>query len=43
MTVNELNKIIKKYDMRISSSKTKRIGFCGKNLQRVKIEIEGKL
>jgi hypothetical protein len=43
MTVNELNKIAKKYDMKISSSKTKTMGLCGKNIQRVKIEIEGKI
>jgi hypothetical protein len=30
MTVNEPNKIAKKYDMKISPSKTKRIGFCGR-------------
>jgi hypothetical protein len=29
MAVNELNKIIKKYDMKISPSKTKVLGFCG--------------
>jgi hypothetical protein len=31
------------YDMKISSSKAKTIGSCGKNVQRVKTEIEGKL
>jgi hypothetical protein len=29
--------------MEISTSKTKAIGVCGKNIQRVKIEIEGKI
>jgi hypothetical protein len=29
--------------MKISTSKTKAIGLCGKNIQRVKIEIEGKI
>jgi hypothetical protein len=43
MAANELNKIAKKYDMKISSSKTNSIGVCGKNTQRVKIEIEGKI
>jgi hypothetical protein len=33
MAVNELNKIIKKYDMKISPFKTKAIGFCGKNIK----------
>jgi hypothetical protein len=28
---------------KISTSKTKAIGVCGKNIQRVKIEIEGKI
>jgi hypothetical protein len=40
---NELNKIVKKYYMEISTTKTKTIGLCGKNIQRVKIEIEGKI
>jgi hypothetical protein len=43
MVVNKLHKIAKKYDMKISTSKTKAIGVCGKNIQRVKIEIEGKI
>jgi hypothetical protein len=30
MAANELNKIAKKYDMKISTSKTKSIGVCGK-------------
>jgi hypothetical protein len=38
---NELNKIVKKYDMKISTTKTKTRGLCGKNIQRVKIEIGG--
>jgi transcription antitermination factor NusA-like protein len=29
--------------MKISTSKTKAIGVCGKNIQRVKKEIEGKI
>jgi hypothetical protein len=37
MAVNELNKIARKYDIKISTSKTKAIGVCGKNIQRVKI------
>jgi hypothetical protein len=43
MAVNELNKIAKKYDLKISTFKTKAIAVCGKNIQRVKIEIEGKI
>jgi transcription antitermination factor NusA-like protein len=43
VTVNELNKIAKKYNMKISTSKTKAIGVCGKNTQRVKTEFEGKI
>jgi hypothetical protein len=39
MAVKELNKIVKKYDVKISTSKTKTIGVCGKNIQRVKTEI----
>jgi beta-xylosidase len=37
MAVNELNRIVKKYDMKISTTKTKTIGLCGKNIQRVEI------
>jgi hypothetical protein len=29
--------------MKITASKTKAAGVCGKNVQRVKIEIEGKI
>jgi hypothetical protein len=29
--------------MKLSTSKTKTIGVCGKNIQQVKIEIEGKI
>jgi hypothetical protein len=43
MAVNELNKIIKKYDMKISPSKTEARGFRAINLRRVKLEIEGKI
>jgi hypothetical protein len=43
MAINELKKTAKKYDMKISTSKTKAIGVCSKNIQRVKIEIEGKI
>jgi hypothetical protein len=43
MAVNELNRIAKKYDMKLSTSKTKTIGVCGKNIQQDKIEIEGKI
>jgi hypothetical protein len=43
MAVNELNKIVKKCETKISTSKTKAIGVCSKNIQRVKIEIEGKI
>jgi hypothetical protein len=43
MAVNELNKTAKKYDMKVSTSKTKAIRVCGKHIQRVKIEIEGKI
>jgi beta-xylosidase len=39
IAVNELNKIVKKYDMEISTTKPKTIGLCAKNIQRVKIEI----
>jgi hypothetical protein len=37
MAVNGLNRIAKKYDMKVSTSKTKAIGVCSKNMQRVKI------
>jgi hypothetical protein len=40
MTVNE---IAEKYDMKISSSKTKGIELCGKNMQMVKTDIQGKI
>jgi hypothetical protein len=43
MAVNELNKIAKKYDVKISTSKTKAIGACCENIQRVKIETAGKI
>jgi hypothetical protein len=43
MSVSELNKIAKKYYMKISSSKTKTMGLCGKNVQRTKTEIKGKI
>jgi hypothetical protein len=43
MAINELNKIIKKSDMKISLSKTKAMGFCGENIERVKLEIEEKI
>jgi hypothetical protein len=42
MAVNELNKFSKKYEMKISTSKTKAIGVCGKNIKHIRIEIEGK-
>jgi hypothetical protein len=32
--VNEPNKIAKKYDVKMSTSKTKEMGFCGKNVNR---------
>jgi hypothetical protein len=37
-TTYRLNKTARKYDMKISMFKTKAIGVCGKNIQRVKIE-----
>jgi hypothetical protein len=43
IAVNELNKIGKKYDMKISTSKTKSMGQCGKYTQRVKIVIDDKI
>jgi hypothetical protein len=43
IAVNELNKIGKKYDMKISTSKTKSVGLCGKYIQRVKIVIDDKI
>jgi hypothetical protein len=33
IAVNELNKIVKKYDMKISTAKTKTIGLCGKTFK----------
>jgi hypothetical protein len=42
IAVNELNKIGKKYDMKISISK-KSMGLCGKDTQRVKIVIDDKI
>jgi beta-xylosidase len=38
IAVNELNKIVKKYDVKITTTKTKTVGLCGKNIQRLKIE-----
>jgi hypothetical protein len=43
MVINELNKTVTKYHMKILSSKIKTMGLCGKNIQRVQIEIEGKI
>jgi hypothetical protein len=43
MAVNKLNKTINKYDLKISSSNTKTVGFCGKNVQRVETEVQGKI
>jgi hypothetical protein len=43
MTVNELNKIAKIYDMNISFFKTKAIELCGKTIKRGKIKIELKI
>jgi hypothetical protein len=43
MTVIELNKIVKKYDTKIYPSKIKPVGFYGKNIKRVKLNIEGKI
>jgi hypothetical protein len=43
IAVNKFNKIVKKYDMKVPTTKTKTIGLCSKNIQRVKIEIEGKM
>jgi hypothetical protein len=40
---NELNRVAKKYDLKISSPKTKTIGSCIRNVQRAKIEIVGKI
>jgi hypothetical protein len=39
IAVNELNKIIMKYNMKISPSKTKAVSLCGKNIKMVKPEI----
>jgi hypothetical protein len=33
IAVNKLNRIVKKYDMKISASKTKTIGLCSKNFK----------
>jgi hypothetical protein len=43
IAVNELNKVIKKYDTKTSSSKTRTMGLNGKNMQTVKLEIERKM
>jgi hypothetical protein len=37
-----VNKISKKYDMKISLSKTEGMKFCGRNIKRVKLETEAK-
>jgi hypothetical protein len=39
----QLNRITRKYGIKISTLKSKTMGMCGKNIQRVKIEIEGKI
>jgi hypothetical protein len=43
MAVNELNKIAKKYDVKIAASETKTIRLCDKNIQMANIVIEGKI
>jgi hypothetical protein len=43
MAVNDLNKIANKYNMEISPSKTKAMGFCGRNMKKVELETEGKI
>jgi hypothetical protein len=40
---HQLNKIARKYGMKISTLKSKTMGMCGKNIQREKTEIEGKI
>jgi hypothetical protein len=43
MTVNEVHKIATKYNMKISTSKTRTTEICGKTYKRVKTETEGKI
>jgi hypothetical protein len=38
MAVNELNKIIKEYGIKISLSKRKAMRLCGKNIKSVKLK-----
>jgi hypothetical protein len=33
MALNELNEIVRKYNMEITSSKTKAMGFCERNIK----------
>jgi hypothetical protein len=43
MVVNELNQIVKKYNMGTSLSKSKAVAFCGRSIKRVELETEGKI
>jgi hypothetical protein len=43
MALNELNEIVKKYNMEITPSKTKAMGFCGRNIKWVELETEGNI
>jgi hypothetical protein len=40
IAANTLNKIARKYNMKISTTKTKPIRICGKNIERAKIVID---
>jgi hypothetical protein len=43
MTAHRLNTIAKKYNLKISTSKTKSIGMCGNEIQSLKMMIKGKI
>jgi hypothetical protein len=43
MAAHLLSNIAKKYNLRISTSKTKSMGMCGNRIRRLKIMIHGKI
>jgi hypothetical protein len=43
IAANNLNKIAKICNMKISKIKTKAMGISGNNIERIKIEIDGKI
>jgi hypothetical protein len=43
MAAHRLSNIAKKYNLKISTSKTKSMGMCGNEIRRLKIMIDGKI